>query len=264
MGATLAEQQRFFNAVFRQDTDGTCLLQRAAPLTGKLGEPKQVPETVRRGIAGSGSRGAESLNGLRKECRMDGRSGLAVRSVQSMKIIFVLTLLALVACAAEVDSPKPIGHVVDGVYFQKNMFQTTIVELKDGKCRFWFSSDMKIGGEMTQYPLTGAYVINGGEISFISTNSYRRWKNNISKTVTNADGTLTFVVGGTPPDDSPKSETQVWPLLKTNRWTVMNYKGQTTLWRPDGLTHWKQTGQASSYAVMFPTQKRPEEIWSGN
>jgi hypothetical protein len=189
----------------------------------------------------------------REECRVDGRSGEAVGSVQqSMKASFALTLLimAMVAYSAEVDSATPVGRVVEGVYFQRNMYQKTLMELNDGKYRFWFSSDARMRGELTQYPLVGEYATNGGEIIFITTNTYPGGGLNTGNVTTNVD--------------SAKAQTNVFHFLRTNRWTFMNYKGQTTLWRADGVKLWEQTGKASSYTVAFPVQKKPEDIWSGD
>ena len=142
---------------------------------------------------------------------MDGRSTKAVGSVQhAMKTIFALTLLvmAMVAYAAEVDSTTPIGRVVEGVYFQNNMFQKTLLELNDGKYRFWFSSDMRMRGELTRYPLIGDYATNGGWITLITTN--------------------TFPVGGSTPETSPRMQTGVCP----SRWAEVLLRRTAQKHRP--------------------------------
>ena len=171
---------------------------------------------------------------------MDERSKRTVESVQSpVKTIFAIISLATAAHAAEPDAAVKIDHVVEGIYFQTNGFQTTILELKDGRYRFWFSNNDKIIGDLTKYPLTGPYTTNGGQVTFVSTNTYSMQMFDQKSQQTNQ-------------------------VLQTNVWTFRAYKGEPTLWRPDGITHWQPTKRMSSYAMLQPTQRKPEEIWRGN
>jgi hypothetical protein len=57
----------------------------------------------------------------------------------------------------------PMQTVEEGVYFFRNGFSTLILELHDGRYRYWFSSDVITGDEPT-YPLTGRYVAEGATI----------------------------------------------------------------------------------------------------
>jgi hypothetical protein len=50
-----------------------------------------------------------------------------------MKMVLTILLLALVTRASAQSSPVRMGTVKEGVYFLDGMFQTTIVELKDGR-----------------------------------------------------------------------------------------------------------------------------------
>ena len=152
-----------------------------------------------------------------------------------MKIIFAALLCALVTRAYAQSPPTPVGAVKEGVYFLNGMFQTTIVELKDGQFRFWFSSDAKIGGDETKYPLSGRYATNSGQITIVTTNSYT-W-----------------------PDFNGQTKT-MHHLPRTNVWTFINYQGQTTLWRPEALKYWEEAKKVDGYGVLFPTDHKPEEI----
>ena len=156
-----------------------------------------------------------------------------------MKTTFVIMLLALVVPASAQNPPTPIGTVKEGVYFLGGMFQTIIVELKDGQFRFWFSSDMKLSGDLTRYPHTGKYGTNGGEITFVTTNSYVRRGLGGETSYTNH-------------------------LVQTNRWTFMTHDGKTTLWRPEALKQWKEKRELDGYGILFSTDKKLEEIWHGN
>ncbi len=40
-----------------------------------------------------------------------------------------------------------------------------LLELKNGKFRFWHSSDARVGGE-TKYPVAGSYITRGGTVIF--------------------------------------------------------------------------------------------------
>ena len=77
---------------------------------------------------------------------------------------------------------------------------------------------------------------------------FPRWGLNTGNITTNADGSVPITVGGgTSAADGAKAQTNVFHLLRTNRWT--------TLWREDGVKLWEETGKASSYIVAFPIQK---------
>lgn len=155
-----------------------------------------------------------------------------------MKILLAILLLGYTA-HAQILNPAPAGKVIEGVYFQKNGYQTSILELKAGHFRYWFSSDMKMPGDITRFPHQGAYATNGGEVTIVVTNSY-----------------LGLSLNGT-------TNTNQHRLLRTNRWTFMQYNDQPTLWRPEVLKNWDGQKRSLSYGVLFPTEKKPEEIWDG-
>src|SRR3954469_19213374 len=83
----------------------------------------------------------------------------------SMNILMAAVFFSLADFVSGQEKPVPLGTVQDGVYFLDGMFQTTIVELKEGRFRYWFRSDVKFGKEPA-YPLSGTYTRNGGSISF--------------------------------------------------------------------------------------------------
>jgi hypothetical protein len=43
----------------------------------------------------------------------------------------------------------------------------------------------------------------------------------------------------------------------------MNYREKETLWRPEALRYWNEAKKPDGYGILFPTKKRPEEIWRG-
>lgn len=84
-----------------------------------------------------------------------------------MKIIpavvcFLLVGLSAVAAADEV-TPEP-AQARNGVFFTYTGYMTTVLELKDGRFRYWFESDAKMMEEPA-YPLTGEYSVSGDTIT---------------------------------------------------------------------------------------------------
>lgn len=65
----------------------------------------------------------------------------------------------------------PMQSVEEGVYFFRNGFSTLILELRDGRYRYWFSSDV-ISGDEPKYPLTGRYTTIGPTIRLESEQRY--------------------------------------------------------------------------------------------
>ncbi|MGC4015782.1 MAG: hypothetical protein QM755_14845 [Luteolibacter sp.] len=59
----------------------------------------------------------------------------------------------------KIETAKP----VEGVFRTYTGYETTVLELKAGRYRYWFESDEKDAGE-PQYPLTGTYSIKGDTI----------------------------------------------------------------------------------------------------
>lgn len=172
-----------------------------------------------------------------------------------MKIIFAIMLFALVTRASAQTPMFPVGEVKEGVYFLNGWAQTTIVELKNGQFRYWFSSDMKGFWEETPYPQTGNYTTNGGTVRFVV--------NTGSWTEINSINAVTgvTVLGGSVSPGFVGVSTNRLVFFSTNEWTFMNFKGQTTLWGPQGVKHWEKVKDANGYNVLFPTDRKPEEIW---
>ena len=109
------------------------------------------------------------------------------------------------------------------------MFQTTIVELKEGRFRYWFRSDVKFGKEPA-YPLSGTYTRNGGSISFEV-----------------KDTTITNRFNKTEKD-----------FFHTEQWEFMRFQGQVTLWTSNSVASWKEK---HPHPILFPTSRKPEDIW---
>ncbi len=147
----------------------------------------------------------------------------------SINILLAAVFLSLAGFVSGQEKPVPLGKVQDGVYFLDGTFQTTILELKEGRFRYWFRSDFILGKEPT-YPLTGTFTNNGGSISF-------------ERKVTTITNPMT----------KKKKD-----YFQTERWEFMRYQGQVTLWTSNSLEHWKEK---HPHPVLFPTTRKPEDIW---
>ena len=82
-----------------------------------------------------------------------------------MKTLFAAIVLCLTTAGFSQSAPTPLGSVKEGVYYFQNMYSTTILELKDGTFRYWFSSDAKGLRPEPTYPLSGKYATNGGTVT---------------------------------------------------------------------------------------------------
>jgi hypothetical protein len=60
---------------------------------------------------------------------------------------------------------SPTNAVVDGVYCAACL-SLEIIELKNGRLRYWFQGDVMIANEPT-YPLVGAYAVKGDMITLL-------------------------------------------------------------------------------------------------
>ena len=158
----------------------------------------------------------------------------------NLRILLFTLFAARLVIAADYE-PAPLDHVVEGVYTlfgretkpdrpRGGYFQTTILELKDGRFRFWFSSDAKSSVE-PKYPQTGTYTAKGGSVTI-----RLNW------------GTP-FTVNGVPARD----------YYKTEEYQCMTYQGRTILW-PVTLLGPPKEGRPP-HNVLFPTSRQPEEIW---
>jgi hypothetical protein len=180
-----------------------------------------------------------------------------------MKTVFTVLLLVLITRASAQSPPARIGTVKEGVYFLDGMFQTTILELKDGRFRFWFSSDAKTGGE-PHYPVSGKYTTNGGTITFVALAASNIWQS-VPRVKTNETTGIvetTFRYGNW--DGTTNGTLFTNCFWSTNTWTFMNYNGKPTLWRPEALKSWEEKKELDGYGILLPTDKKPEEIWRGN
>jgi hypothetical protein len=92
-----------------------------------------------------------------------------------MKTISPVLLFALSLCFTVVGSaqtaPTPLNSVKEGVYFFQNNYSTTVLELKDGNFRYWFSSDVVRKPE-PHYPILGKYQANGGTVTLAHKDIY--------------------------------------------------------------------------------------------
>src|SRR6266481_6051715 len=65
---------------------------------------------------------------------------------ECFRIGWMIVLASIGLCFTSVglcqDAPTPLSSVKEGVYYFKNMYSTTVLELKYGQFRYWFRSDM--------------------------------------------------------------------------------------------------------------------------
>lgn len=154
-----------------------------------------------------------------------------------MKKLFAAMLLVGVT-HAQVKIAAPLGLVKEGLYFQQNGYGKTILELKGGQFRYWYDSDAPLPGEITKYPLTGAYATNGGEVTIVVTKTCS-W-------------------------DGIDERTNLSHFPRTNRWTFVQYKGQPTLWHSDVWKNWETMKTSTPGGVLFPSEKKPEDLWASH
>lgn len=57
----------------------------------------------------------------------------------------------------------PMQNPEEGVYFFSNGYSTVILELRDGRYRYWFWSDV-LSNEAPKHPLTGRYTSTGSTV----------------------------------------------------------------------------------------------------
>ena len=158
-------------------------------------------------------------------------------------LLFAVLCIARIAFAQ--PKPVPIDGVKEGVYslYHHEMmpdeqrrraiwFQTTILELKDGRFRYWMRSDAKMmPEEEVRYPQTGTYTAKGGTVTMEIKIASR------------------LAIEGEQPRD----------LYKTYEWTFMRYGDQVLLW-PSNLPVRLTSGRIP-HNVLLRTNRNPEEIW---
>ena len=49
--------------------------------------------------------------------------------------------------------------------------------------------------------------------------------------------------------------------IHEQEWTFMTFDGKVTLWRRAALKYWDETKKIDHYGVLFPTDRKPEDIW---
>jgi hypothetical protein len=101
---------------------------------------------------------------------------LAVLPLQMVTKAVSFVGIAVALCFTTVvrgqPEPTPLNSAKEGTYYSQNMYSTTVLELKDGRFRYWFSSDLR-GPREPSYPLTGNYRTNGGTITLAHKEIYQ-------------------------------------------------------------------------------------------
>lgn len=85
----------------------------------------------------------------------------------SMKIVQLLICFFLICFYESAAADKPTiasAKAQNGVFFTNTGYEFTILELKDGRFRYWFEAD-KRSNEEPDYPLTGEYAVSGDTIT---------------------------------------------------------------------------------------------------
>ena len=127
---------------------------------------------------------------------------------------FFVLLLVLAGCGfarEPVAPPQPVPPE-EGVFILANMFSSTVLELKDGRFRYWFESDMKLPSE-PQYPLAGKYSLTGDTITLNHPDIYQKqW------TFRRFKGQVTLWRSGAIDFYEQKKQLDPWGILfKTNK-----------------------------------------------
>ncbi|WP_338288863.1 hypothetical protein [Luteolibacter sp. LG18] len=88
-------------------------------------------------------------------------------------------VLACVSAQAEEAPPQRLKNLKiedakpqEGVFLTYTGYETTVLELKGGKFRYWFESDMK-GQDDPAYPLTGTYTVQGNVVTLANDKIYQ-------------------------------------------------------------------------------------------
>ena len=91
------------------------------------------------------------------------------------KIILGIICLLLMTSSGycQKNEPVQLGQVKEGVYLVDNGYSTTIIELENGRFRYWFKSDVPML-PLSRYPLTGTYAVNGGTITLVHKDIYEQ------------------------------------------------------------------------------------------
>lgn len=158
-------------------------------------------------------------------------------------LLFAVLCIARIAFAQ--SEPVPMDRVEEGVYtlYHYEMlpeerrrramwFQTTILELKDGRFRYWMRSDAKqMPGEEVRYPLTGTYTAKGGTV------------------------TMEIKIASRPAIEGEQPR----DFYMTEKWTFMRYGDQVLLW-PSKLPARLTSGRIP-HNVLLRSRLKPEEIW---
>lgn len=74
------------------------------------------------------------------------------------------------------NAPVNKAPGLDGVYCtpaEIGGFSGTVLEIKGGRFRYWFYSDLR-GGDEPQYPLTGEYTLQDGKLTLNNEQVYQR------------------------------------------------------------------------------------------
>lgn len=90
-----------------------------------------------------------------------------METIRRTVLLALFSLLCLHAPAAFADGERQNwedAKPVDGVFFTFTGYMTTVLELKDGRFRYWFESDAKSDPE-PDYPLTGTYSVANNVIT---------------------------------------------------------------------------------------------------
>jgi hypothetical protein len=143
-----------------------------------------------------------------------------------MKKSFTLLLLAALARGFAQSSPTPADLVEEGVYVDQSMWHMDLLELKNGRFRYWHSSDARVLGE-TEYPVAGSYTTNGSTIAF-------------------AFKAYTFKA-------SINGVTNSFDHYQTNHWTFTRHNGQIELWRTNVL---------GNRQILLPTNAPAQRVWN--
>lgn len=109
----------------------------------------------------------------------------------------------------------------EGVFYMADGYSRTVLELNEGKFRYWFSTDVSTGDPEPEYPLSGEYSVNSNRITLYSD--------------------------------------QISSYAK--QWTFRKIRGNITLWRNVAIDLYENDKRFDGYGIMGKTPREAEDVW---
>lgn len=137
--------------------------------------------------------------------------------------LLITFLFTQATYGAEAPVPLP-AKPQDGVFKQANRYSSTVLEIKDGYFRYWFSSDVPpidpVTGKAPRFPLTGKYLLKGDTVILKHEQIYQK------------------------------------------HWAFRRLGGVLTLWRTGAIDYYNKKKDFDPYGILRITNKTAEQAWA--